>query len=139
MNDQPTPLSGTCSARFDPLRELFAAKIEWGEDLGALLAVNIDGEMVVDLWGGRARSCQAPLSSKGDIPTPRRLLPNEYRPLPRRRFMCFLRRMVTGRKRVWLLALLLVFLSLPVGAFIGCGPIPTTRPFSATSAKSARE
>src|SRR5271157_4615138 len=51
MNDQPTPLGGTCSARFDPLRELFAAKLESGEDLGASLALNIDGEMVVDLWG----------------------------------------------------------------------------------------
>lgn len=54
MSDHPTPLGGTCSARFDPLRELFAAKLELGEDLGASLAVNIDGEMVVDLWGGWA-------------------------------------------------------------------------------------
>jgi CubicO group peptidase (beta-lactamase class C family) len=54
VNDHPTPLGGTCSARFDPLRELFTAKLESGEDLGASLAVNIDGEMVVDLWGGWA-------------------------------------------------------------------------------------
>jgi CubicO group peptidase (beta-lactamase class C family) len=54
MNDHPTPFGGTCSARFDPLRELFAAKLESGEDLGASLAVNNDGEMVVDLWGGWA-------------------------------------------------------------------------------------
>ena len=54
MNDHPTPLGGTCSARFDPLRELFAAKLESGEELGASLAVNIDGEMVVNLWGGWA-------------------------------------------------------------------------------------
>ncbi len=45
-------LGGTCNPRFDPLRELFAAKLESGEDLGASLAVNIDGEMVVDVWGG---------------------------------------------------------------------------------------
>src|SRR5262245_780610 len=54
MNDHPTPLGGTCSARFDPLRELFAAKLQSGEDLGASVALNIDGEMVVDLWGGWA-------------------------------------------------------------------------------------
>ena len=54
MNDHPTPLGGTCSARFEPLRELFAAKLESGEDLGASLAFNIDGEVVVDLWGGWA-------------------------------------------------------------------------------------
>jgi CubicO group peptidase (beta-lactamase class C family) len=43
---------GTCSARFDLLRERFEAKLESGEDLGASLAVDIDGEMVVDPWGG---------------------------------------------------------------------------------------
>ena len=47
-------MGGTCIARFDPLRELFVAKLESGEDLGASLAFNIDGEMVVDLWGGWA-------------------------------------------------------------------------------------
>ena len=54
MSDHATALGGTCSARFDPLRELFEAKLESGEDLGASLAVDIDGEMVVDLWGGWA-------------------------------------------------------------------------------------
>ena len=54
MIDHPTPLTGTCSARFEPLRELFAAKLESGEDLGASLVFNIDGEVVVDLWGGWA-------------------------------------------------------------------------------------
>jgi CubicO group peptidase (beta-lactamase class C family) len=54
MGEYPTVLSGTCSPRFEPLRELFAAKLASGEDLGASLAVNLDGEMVVDLWGGWA-------------------------------------------------------------------------------------
>jgi CubicO group peptidase (beta-lactamase class C family) len=54
LKDHPTPLGGTCSARFEPVRELFADKLESGEELGASLAVNIDGEMVVDLWGGWA-------------------------------------------------------------------------------------
>ena len=54
MRDHSMPLGGTCSPRFDHLRELFAARFESGEDLGASLAVNIDGEMVVDLWGGWA-------------------------------------------------------------------------------------
>src|SRR5262245_4651928 len=54
MNHDATPLGGTCSPRFEPLRELFAAKLASGEDLGASLAVNIGGEMVVDLWGGWA-------------------------------------------------------------------------------------
>jgi CubicO group peptidase (beta-lactamase class C family) len=54
MSDHPTALGGTCSARFEPLRELFAAKLASGEDLGASLAVNLGGAMVVDLWGGWA-------------------------------------------------------------------------------------
>ena len=59
MIDHPTPLRGTCSTRFDSLRELFASKLESGEDLGASLAVDIDGEMVVDLWGGWADEARA--------------------------------------------------------------------------------
>jgi hypothetical protein len=31
MSDHPTALGGTCSARFDSLRELFAAKLQSGE------------------------------------------------------------------------------------------------------------
>jgi len=54
LSEHRTTLGGTCSARFDSLLELFAAKLESGEDLGASLAVNIAGEMVVDLWGGWA-------------------------------------------------------------------------------------
>ncbi len=54
MSAHPTALGGRCIARFEPLRDLFAAKLESGEDLGASLAVDIDGEMVVDLWGGWA-------------------------------------------------------------------------------------
>jgi CubicO group peptidase (beta-lactamase class C family) len=54
MSDHNTALGGKCSARFDAVRELFTAKLESGEDLGASLCVNIDGEDVVDLWGGWA-------------------------------------------------------------------------------------
>src|SRR5262249_19672725 len=54
MSDHPTPLGGTGSARFDPLRELFAAKLEAGEHLGAPGPLNHDCEHVARLWGGRA-------------------------------------------------------------------------------------
>jgi CubicO group peptidase (beta-lactamase class C family) len=54
MNRHRVPLGGTCIARFESLRELFAAQLESGDDLGASLVVNIDGEVVVDLWGGWA-------------------------------------------------------------------------------------
>ena len=52
MSDHSAALGGKCSDPFEPLRELFGAKLESGEELGASLAVNIDGEMVVDRWGG---------------------------------------------------------------------------------------
>ena len=52
MSNRPITLGGTCALRFEPVRELFAAKLHSGEELGASLALNIDGEMVVDLWGG---------------------------------------------------------------------------------------
>jgi CubicO group peptidase (beta-lactamase class C family) len=54
MGDHSVALGGTYSDQFEALRELFAAKLESGDELGASLAVNIDGEMVVDLWGGWA-------------------------------------------------------------------------------------
>ena len=43
---------------FDPLRELFASKLASGEDLVALVAVKVNGEMVVDLWGGWANEAR---------------------------------------------------------------------------------
>nr|WP_229698273.1 serine hydrolase domain-containing protein [Wenjunlia tyrosinilytica] len=41
-----------CSDRFSGLRELFAKNLESGADIGASVAVYLDGEPVVDLWGG---------------------------------------------------------------------------------------
>jgi CubicO group peptidase (beta-lactamase class C family) len=45
-------VQGLCAPQFEALRRQFAALIESGEDLGASLAVTIDGEFAVDLWGG---------------------------------------------------------------------------------------
>jgi CubicO group peptidase (beta-lactamase class C family) len=43
---------GTCDGRFEAVRGALARNLETGEELGASLAVDIDGELVVDLWGG---------------------------------------------------------------------------------------
>jgi hypothetical protein len=72
MADHPTPLGGTCSARFEPLRELFVAKLASGEDLGASLAVNLDGEMLVDLLGGWADETRTKPWSENTITCVRR-------------------------------------------------------------------
>jgi CubicO group peptidase (beta-lactamase class C family) len=45
-------LLGKCDDRFDGLRTALARNLESGEELGASLVLDIDGEIVVDLWGG---------------------------------------------------------------------------------------
>ena len=45
-------VEGHCDARFAPIRDLFEASFANGEELGAAIAFCLDGEMVVDLWGG---------------------------------------------------------------------------------------
>jgi CubicO group peptidase (beta-lactamase class C family) len=43
---------GICDERFTRVRDLLAANLSSGEDIGASAAVFIDGEPVVDIWGG---------------------------------------------------------------------------------------
>ncbi len=43
---------GFCDARFSQLRDIFAANLAAGEDLGASVAATLSGVPVVDLWGG---------------------------------------------------------------------------------------
>jgi CubicO group peptidase (beta-lactamase class C family) len=45
-------LNGTCDARFARVHDALAKGIASGEEVGASLCVNIDGENVIDLWGG---------------------------------------------------------------------------------------
>jgi CubicO group peptidase (beta-lactamase class C family) len=45
-------VQGTCSEKFIGLRETFEKNLDTGLDVGASVAVFIDGEPVVDLWGG---------------------------------------------------------------------------------------
>ena len=45
---------GTCDPRFESVRRTFAGNLESGADIGASFAVTLNGEMVVDLWGGWA-------------------------------------------------------------------------------------
>ena len=47
-----TDIQGTCDPRFSAVRDTFAANFSSGVDVGATVAVYLDGEPVVDLWGG---------------------------------------------------------------------------------------
>jgi CubicO group peptidase (beta-lactamase class C family) len=46
-----TPVGGTCDTRFAAVRDVFVDNFADGE-IGAACAVNLDGQLVVDLWGG---------------------------------------------------------------------------------------
>lgn len=47
-------IHGTCAHRFSALSDLLSSSIDAGADIGASVAVTIDGESVVDIWGGWA-------------------------------------------------------------------------------------
>jgi CubicO group peptidase (beta-lactamase class C family) len=47
-------IEGQCDARFERVRQAFAENFAKRGDVGAAVAVNIDGKPVVDLWGGHA-------------------------------------------------------------------------------------
>jgi CubicO group peptidase (beta-lactamase class C family) len=47
-------IEGQCDARFGGVRQAFAENFAKRGDVGAAVAVNIDGKPVVDLWGGHA-------------------------------------------------------------------------------------
>src|SRR3954470_2718308 len=47
-----TQVHGTCSDRFELVRAELEANLASGEELGASIFVDVDGETVVDLWGG---------------------------------------------------------------------------------------
>ena len=43
---------GFCDDRFKELRDILSGNLDSGDDLGASVALTIDGNAVVDLWGG---------------------------------------------------------------------------------------
>jgi CubicO group peptidase (beta-lactamase class C family) len=53
MEETPV-ICGKCDSRFLRVREAFAENFKSGKELGAAVAVTIDGRMAVDLWAGYA-------------------------------------------------------------------------------------
>src|SRR4051795_8511740 len=49
-----TDIEGTCDERFAALRNAFATELDGPNELGGSIAVTVDGEFVVDMWGGWA-------------------------------------------------------------------------------------
>jgi len=54
MDIDTATVHGTLDPRFSAMADILAANIDSGEDCGASVAVMLDGELVVDIWGGFA-------------------------------------------------------------------------------------
>jgi CubicO group peptidase (beta-lactamase class C family) len=52
MADVGEAVHGTCSERFEPVRAALAVELASGEELGASIVINVDGDTVADMWGG---------------------------------------------------------------------------------------
>ena len=64
-----TEVHGTCDERFIAMREHLAANLASGADLGASVAVTLDGEPVVDMWGGWADTAETGRGRRTRSPT----------------------------------------------------------------------
>ncbi len=51
-------VEGTCDPKFEAMREILQRNLDSGADLGASVAVVVEGQPVVDLWGGWANTEQ---------------------------------------------------------------------------------
>ncbi|HKH89092.1 MAG TPA: serine hydrolase, partial [Acidimicrobiales bacterium] len=47
-------VQGVCDERFEIVRTTLEASLDAGTDVGASVAVFVEGEPVVDIWGGYA-------------------------------------------------------------------------------------
>ena len=45
-------LSGSCDPRFDAVRGALQANVDSGEEIGASIVLDLDGDIAIDLWGG---------------------------------------------------------------------------------------
>ncbi|MDH6622677.1 CubicO group peptidase (beta-lactamase class C family) [Streptomyces sp. LBL] len=54
MSQQEPQVDGHCDERFASVRRAFEENFRDREEIGAAVCVTVDGETVVDLWGGRA-------------------------------------------------------------------------------------
>ena len=69
-------LQGTWDPRFDAVAETLSSSLDAGTDVGASVAVALDGELVVDIWGGtstrqaRRHGSGTPSPTSGRPPRP---------------------------------------------------------------------
>ena len=69
-------IEGFCNAPFEKLVDVLSGTLDNGGDLGASVAVTVEGEIVADFWGGWAdaaeprRGSATPSSTCGPPPRP---------------------------------------------------------------------
>jgi CubicO group peptidase (beta-lactamase class C family) len=57
VNDRPrVTISGTCAPNFERVRDAFVANFQERNEVGAAVAVWVDGQLTVNLWGGTAKA-----------------------------------------------------------------------------------
>jgi G3E family GTPase len=54
MTEHLAPIGGTCAAGFESVRSVFRKNFTDRNEVGAAVAVWVDGDLVVNLWGGYA-------------------------------------------------------------------------------------
>jgi len=52
-------IHGRCAERFEGVRAALERNLDSGEELGASLVLDIDGDIVVDMWGGHCDEARA--------------------------------------------------------------------------------
>ena len=45
-------ISGSCDGRFDAVKRELADCLDAGDELGASIVLDLDGEIAIDMWGG---------------------------------------------------------------------------------------
>lgn len=61
----PAGVSGAAAAGYGRVADVFADNLRYGGEVGTVCAVYVDGDLVVDLWGGQADpDTQAPWSDQ---------------------------------------------------------------------------
>lgn len=58
-DDVAQVVGGSCKTEFEALRNLLESSLGSGSDVGASVCVTVEGEVVVDLWGGWADEVQS--------------------------------------------------------------------------------
>ena len=62
-------INGLCPPRFDPVRRAFEANFAAGDEVGARFTATLEGEVILDLWGGHTdRTGETPFDDQTLVP-----------------------------------------------------------------------